>query len=165
MAKTIQLDDLDRKILGILQKDARTPYLEIARACNVSGATVHLRTQKLEKTGIIQGSQLVLDYKKLGLGISAFLGLYLDKCNHFEEIFDAMKKIPEITECHYTTGVYAIFVKVHCRDTSHLRELLIEKIQKLPYVRRTETFISLQQTFKREPDIAAIMSEEEIEMV
>ncbi|MBX7243280.1 MAG: Lrp/AsnC ligand binding domain-containing protein [Bacteroidia bacterium] len=149
----IHLDALDRTILDILMKDARTPYLEIARICNVSGATVHLRIQKLERMGIISGSRLTINYHQLGLGICAFLGIYLDKCNHFEEIFQQMKGIPEIVECHYTTGIYAIFLKVYCRDTQHLRDLLLEKIQTIPYVRRTETFISLEQKFDREPEI------------
>ena len=149
----IQLDTLDRTILEILMKDARTPYLEIARMCAVSGATVHLRIQKLEKMGIISGSRLIINYRDLGLGICAFLGIYLDKCDHFQEIFTYMKEIPEIVECHYTTGIYAIFLKVYCRDTQHLRDLLIEKIQVIPYVRRTETFISLEQVFDREPNV------------
>ncbi|RMG75545.1 MAG: AsnC family transcriptional regulator [Bacteroidetes bacterium] len=156
MAPTFSIDQLDQRILEILRQDARTPYLEIARLCGVSGATVHLRIQKLEKAGIILGSRLLLDYKKLGLGICAFLGIYLDKCDSFEEIFQHMEAIPEIVECHYSTGVYAVFIKVYCRDTTHLRDLLIEKIQTIPYVRRTETFISLQQTFEREPHIGEL---------
>ena len=156
MAQDFQLDKLDQTILDILLKDARTPYLEIARSCGVSGATVHLRIQKLEKMGVICGSKLIIDYKKLGMGICAFLGVYLDKCDHFQEIFDKMKEIPELVECHYTTGVYALFLKVYCRDTAHLRDLLVEKLQAIPYVRRTETFISLEQTFMREPSVDAM---------
>jgi Lrp/AsnC family transcriptional regulator, regulator for asnA, asnC and gidA len=158
MSQPIQLDKLDRKILDLLRKDARVPYLEIARLCNVSGATVHLRIQKLEKMNLILGSRLQLDYRKLGLGVCAFLGVYLEKCNNFEEIFSGLEQIPEITECHYTTGAYAIFVKVYCRDTPHLRELLVNRIQSIPHVRRTETFISLEQTFERDPDVNAILS-------
>ncbi|MFN0202691.1 MAG: Lrp/AsnC ligand binding domain-containing protein [Bacteroidia bacterium] len=149
----IHLDTLDKTILEILMKDARTPYLEIARMCNVSGATVHLRIQKLEKMGIICGSRLMINYKQLGLGICAFLGIYLDKCNNFDEIFTYLKAIPEIVECHYTTGIYAVFVKLYCHDTSHLRDLLVGKIQAIPNVSRTETFISLDQTFDREPSV------------
>ena len=158
MAASLSLDKLDQRILDLLRQDARTPYLEIARLCGVSGATVHLRIQKLEKAGIILGSRLLLDYKKLGLGICAFLGIYLDKCNSFEEIFQHMEAIPEIVECHYSTGVYAVFLKIYCRDTTHLRDLLIEKIQTIPHVRRTETFISLQQTFEREPYIGELFT-------
>ncbi|MEO0471914.1 MAG: Lrp/AsnC ligand binding domain-containing protein [Bacteroidota bacterium] len=151
-----QPDQLDKRILELLLEDARTPYLEIARMCEVSGATVHLRIQKLEKMGILKGSRLILDYKKLGLGVRAFLGLYLDKLNHYDDILGQLRKIPEITECHFTTGEYAIFLKVHCRSTDHLRDLLINELQAIPYVRRTETFISLEQNFQREPDLSGL---------
>ncbi len=157
MASEFQLDKLDKTILQYLIKDARTPYLEIARACNVSGATVHLRVQKLEKQGLIQGSRLMLDYKKLGLGVRAFLGVYLDNTQHFEQIFDDLEQIPEVVECHYTTGTYAMFLKVYCRDTDHLRDLLIDKIQAIPSVRRTETFISLKENFHKEPSLSSIL--------
>jgi Lrp/AsnC family transcriptional regulator for asnA, asnC and gidA len=153
MNNSFNLDKLDRTILDILLKDARTPYLEIARTCGVSGATVHLRIQKLEKLGIISGSRLIVNYKKLGMGICAFLGVYLDKCSDFTDIFSQMEQIPEIVECHYTTGVYALFLKVYCRDTDHLRDLLVDRIQVIPFVRRTETFISLEQSFEREPSV------------
>lgn len=147
---TEAIDKLDRAILNILMEDARTPYLEIARSCNVSGATVHLRIQKLEKMGIIRGSRLVVDPSKLGIGICAFLGIYLDKGSHFQDVVEELKKVPEIVECHYTTGIYSIFAKIFCRDTSHLREVLNQKIQGLSAVNRTETLISLDQTFERQ---------------
>ena len=110
-----QLDHLDHTILNILLKDARTPYLEIARMCQVSGATVHLRIQKLEKLGIIEGSRLILNYKKLGFGVSAFLGLYLEKCGKFEEILEDLQSIPDVIECHYTTGEYGI--RITCANS------------------------------------------------
>ncbi len=144
------IDKLDRKILNILMQDARTPYLEIARTCNVSGATVHLRIQKLEKTGIIRGSRLIVDPAKLGVGICAYLGIYLDRGSHFHEVVDELKKVHEIVECHYTTGIYSIFAKIYCRDTAHLREVLNDKIQAIPMVLRTETLISLEETFERQ---------------
>lgn len=144
------LDKLDRSILNILMKDARTPYLEIARGCNVSGATVHLRIQKLEKMGIIRGSRLIVDPSKLGVGICAFLGIYLDKGSHYKDVVEQLKKIEEIVECHYTTGIYSVFAKIYCRDTIHLREVLNEKIQGITAVQRTETLISLDETFERQ---------------
>jgi Lrp/AsnC family transcriptional regulator for asnA, asnC and gidA len=159
MSQIVQLDKLDRSILDLLRQDARTPYLEIARLCHVSGATVHLRIQKMEKMGLILGSRLQLDHRKLGLGVCVFLGVYLDKCNAFDEIFARLEAIPEIVECHYTTGAYAIFLKVLCRDTPHLRELLVDRIQSIPFVRRTETFISLEQTFARDPDVNSILNQ------
>jgi Lrp/AsnC family transcriptional regulator for asnA, asnC and gidA len=158
MASEIQLDKLDRTILQHLLEDARTPYLEIARACNVSGATVHLRVQKLEKLGLILGSRLILDYKKLGLGIRAFLGVYLENVHSFPDIFERLKSIPEVVESHYTTGSYALFLKVYCRDTDHLREVLIDKIQSIPNVRRTETFISLKETISKEPGLDEVLN-------
>ncbi len=159
MPAPVQLDKLDQNILHILLNDARTPYLEIARICKVSGATVHLRIQKLEKLGIIQGSHLVVNYKKVGLGICGFLGIHLDKSDGFESIFARLREIPEVVECHYTTGEYAIFLKVYCRDTQHLRDLLVQKIQPIPHVRRTETFISLDQHFSREPGLDRLLAE------
>ncbi|MFK7971950.1 MAG: Lrp/AsnC ligand binding domain-containing protein [Bacteroidia bacterium] len=152
----MQLDKLDRTILEALMKDARMPYLEISRMCGVSGATVHLRVQKLEKMGLIQGSRLMVDYKKLGLGVRAFLGLYLDQVDNYDDIFKRLEEVPEVVECHFTTGTYAMFVKVLCRDTNHLRDVLIEKIQNIPNVRRTETFISLQETVNKEPGLEVL---------
>ena len=144
------IDKLDRNILRILINDARTPYLEIARSCNVSGATVHLRVQKLEKMGIIKGSRLIVDPTKLGVGICAFLGIYLDNASHYSEVLEEVRKIEEIVECHYTTGAYSIFVKLYCLNTSHLREVLNNKIQAIPAITRTETLISLEQSFERQ---------------
>lgn len=146
----VNIDKLDKSILNILMKDARTPYLEIARSCNVSGATVHLRIQKLEKLGIIRGSRLIVDPTKLGIGICAFLGIYLDKSSHFKDVVEDLMKIEEIVECHYTTGIYSVFAKIYCKDTAHLREVLNDKIQAIQAVQRTETLISLEQTFERQ---------------
>ena len=150
MSTEANIDKLDRAILNILMQDARTPYLEIARSCNVSGATVHLRIQKLENAGIIRGSRLVVDPTKLGVGICAFLGIYLDRGSHFNEVVDQLKEVEEIVECHYTTGIYSIFAKIYCKDTSHLREVLNDKIQAISAVNRTETLISLAETFERQ---------------
>lgn len=144
------IDKLDKAILTILMEDARTPYLEIARGCNVSGATVHLRIQKLEKMGIIRGSRLVIDPSKLGIGICAFLGIYLDRGSHFHEVVEQLRAVEEIVECHYTTGIYSMFAKIYCRDTNHLREVLNDKIQAISAVERTETLISLEETFERQ---------------
>ena len=150
MASEFTLDRLDRKILSILMEDARTPYLEIARSCAVSGATVHLRIQKLEQHGVIKGSRLIVDPARLGIGICAFLGIYLDRGSHFKDVVGQFKAIQEIVECHYTTGMYTIFAKIYCRDTAHLREVLNDKIQAIDAVQRTETLISLEETFERQ---------------
>ena len=150
MEGEVQIDKLDRNILRILMQDARTPYLEIARSCGVSGATVHLRIQKLEKLKIIKGSRLIVDPSKLGVGICAFLGVYLDRGSSYQEVADHFRKIDEVVECHYTTGIYSVFIKIYCRNTEHLRMVLNEKIQQIPNVVRTDTLISLEETFERQ---------------
>jgi Lrp/AsnC family transcriptional regulator, regulator for asnA, asnC and gidA len=139
----LHIDSLDRKILSILTRNARAPFLEVARACNISGAAVHQRVQRLIKLGIISGSQFNVDPKKLGYKTCAFIGIFLDNAALFNNVSEKLIKIPEITQCHYTTGEYAMFVEVYTRDNEHLRAVLADKIQAIKGVSRTETFISL----------------------
>ncbi|MEM0996170.1 MAG: Lrp/AsnC ligand binding domain-containing protein [Bacteroidota bacterium] len=150
MSSESNIDQLDIRILNLLMQDARKPYLEIARSCGVSGATVHLRIQKLEKLGVIRGSRLIVNPASLGVGVCAFLGIYLDKNSKYHDVVKELKAIPEVVECHYTTGIYSIFAKVYCRDTQHLREVLNDKVQEIPSVMRTETLISLEEAFERQ---------------
>ncbi len=150
MGSDSTIDNLDQAILNILMEDARTPYLEIARICSVSGATVHLRIQKLEKMGVIKGSRLIVDPAKLGVGICAYLGIFLNKGSAYRKVVDQLSTLPEVVECHYTTGVYSMFVKVFCKDTEGLRSLLNDKIQSIEDIQRTETLISLDQSFERQ---------------
>ena len=105
--------------------------------------------KKLEQLGIVKGSQLVIDPAKLGWDISAFLGIYLEKSSLYEEVASYLEKIPEVVNIHYTTGIYSIFIKIVCRDTGHLREVLHDKIQKVDGIQRTETFISLEERINR----------------
>lgn len=145
----MQLDKIDLKILSILMKDAKKPYTEIANLIHVSGGTVHVRMKKLEKLGVVAGSQLTIDHTKLGYDITAFLGIYLDKSSLYNQVSLAMQSIPEIVAAHYTTGNYSIFAKIICRDTNHLRDVLHDKLQKIPGIQRTETFISLEESINR----------------
>jgi Lrp/AsnC family transcriptional regulator, regulator for asnA, asnC and gidA len=154
MAKIINLDVIDRNILGILMKDASVPFSEIAKQIHVSGGTVHVRLRKLEQMGIVVGSTLTIDYSKLGYDISAFLGIYLDKSSLYDDVAIELGKIKEIVAAHYTTGLYSIFAKIVCRDTNHLKEVLHDKIQKIQGIQRTETFISLQESINRSIDIS-----------
>jgi Lrp/AsnC family transcriptional regulator, regulator for asnA, asnC and gidA len=149
MYKISDIDEVDRQILSILMKDAKTPYTDIAKSIHVSGGTVHVRMRKLEQLGVVTGASLSIDYTKLGYDISAFLGIYLDKSSLYDEVADELKKIPEVVEAHYTTGLYSIFAKVICRDTSHLKAVLHDKIQKISGIQRTETFITLQESINR----------------
>ncbi len=144
-----EIDDLDYKILAILMENANIPYTEIAKKLFVSGGTVHVRMKKLESLGIVKGSHLEVDYEKLGFDITAFLGIYLDKSSLYDIVADQIKNIPEIVAAHYTTGVYSIFVKIVCKDTNHLRQILHDKIQQIDGIQRTETFISLVESVNR----------------
>ena len=145
----MQLDKIDLKIVSILMQDAKKPYTEIANMIHVSGGTVHVRMKKLEKMGIVVGSQLTIDYTKLGYDVTAFLGIYLDKSSLYDQVAEAMRDIPEIVAAHYTTGNYSIFAKIVCRDTNHLRDVLHDKLQKISGIQRTETFISLEESINR----------------
>ncbi len=153
MNRLTELDEVDRQILSILMKDAKTPYTDIAKQIHVSGGTIHVRMKKLEQLGIVTGASLSIDYTKLGYDISAFLGIYLDKSSLYDEVANELEQIPEVITAHYTTGSYSIFAKIICRDTSHLKEVLHDKIQKINGIQRTETFISLQESINRPVDI------------
>lgn len=144
-----QLDELDYQILEILIKDSRTPYLEIARMCHVSGGTIHVRMKKMEDMGIIKGTKLILDTSKLGYDVCCFVGIYLDKSSSFSYVLEELKKIKEIVELHYTTGKYSIFIKVICKSISHLQDLLINRVHVINGIQRTDTFISLSQPVDR----------------
>ncbi len=150
MKNSFQIDSLDKKILSILTKNAREPFLEVARACNISGAAVHQRVQRMIKLGIISGSQFNVDPKMLGFKTCAFVGIFLDNAALFNSVSEKLIKIPEITQCHYITGQWAMFVEVYSRDNEHLRIILADKIQSITGVSRTETFISLDVLIDRQ---------------
>ncbi len=150
MAENLQIDNLDRQILDIITKNARTPYLEVARACNVSGAAIHQRVQRLIRLGVIKGSEFKVDPIMVGFSTCAFIGLYLENPGRYKEVIESLKNISEVIECHYTTGNYSLFIKVYARDNEHLREVLTDKIQAIPLVKRTETLISLEESISRQ---------------
>ncbi len=147
------IDGIDKEILRSLTEDARKPILEIARKMNVSGAAVHQRLRKLEASGLIKGSRLVLNAKVLGYSTLAYVGIFLDKASSNPDAVRQLKKIPEVLECHYTTGNWSILIKIICRDNAHLMQLLNHQIQSIEGVSRTETFISLEQQIDREINI------------
>ena len=148
--QSIQIDGIDKKILRALMEDARTPVLEIARQVGISGAAIHQRLRKLEKAKLITGSKFVINPKVLGYTTMAFIGIYLDKAVSNPEAVRQLQKIPEVLECHYTTGNWSIFIKILCKDNEHLMQLLNKDIQSITGVSRTETFISLAQQIDRQ---------------
>ncbi|MCZ6692347.1 MAG: Lrp/AsnC ligand binding domain-containing protein [Bacteroidetes bacterium] len=149
MGKNYEIDNVDLKILALLTEDAKIPYTEIAKKVYVSGGTVHVRMRKMEEMGIVKGTTLSMDYSKLGIDVTAFMGIYLERSSLYDKVTEKLKEIPEIVKMHYTTGNYSIFIKIHCRDTRHLREVLHDKIQKVDGIERTETFISLEESLNR----------------
>ncbi len=129
--KKALLDGIDKIIIRYLLEEARTPIQILAKACGISGAAIHQRLKKLENTGVISGSQIILNPKVLGFNTIAFIGIYLDKAIRNPEAVQQLKNIPEVVECHYTTGNWSIFVKLLCRDNEHLMQLLNKNIQSI----------------------------------
>ncbi len=150
MTESLQIDNLDRKILDIISKNARIPYLEVARECGVSGAAIHQRVQRLIRIGVIKGSEFIVDPVKVGFRTCAFIGIFLDHPGHYREVIQKFNDIPEIIECHYTTGNYSLFIKVFTMDNEHLRMILTDRIQTIPGIVRTETLISLEESINRQ---------------
>jgi Lrp/AsnC family transcriptional regulator for asnA, asnC and gidA len=149
MEDNLQIDTLDKKILSMITHNARIPYLEVARACHVSGAAIHQRIQKLTRIGVITGSRFTIEPRKIGYKTCAYMGIFLDKASLYREVLAKLKEIPEVTQCHYTTGNYSVFIKIYTRDNEHLKTVLTDKLQAIPGVSRTETFISLEEGFNR----------------
>lgn len=145
-----QIDATDRKILGFLVKNARMPFLEIARECGVSGAAIHQRVKRLETAGIITGSRLLVKPEALGMNVCAFIQISLSEGNKYPIVVDALKKIPEVVECFFVTGKHTMLVKIYCMDNDHLMEVIINTFQRIPFIQSTETMISLQQPIDRQ---------------
>lgn len=143
-----KIDSLDRKIIQLILKDARIPFLEVARACNVSGAAIHQRIQKLTNMGILKGSQYIVDAEKIGYETCAYIGLYLKDPERFDEVVDALRNIPEVVECHYTTGGFDMFIKIYAYNNHHLLTVIHDKLQPLG-LSRSETIISFNEAIHR----------------
>jgi len=146
----IEIDGIDKEILRDLMQDARKPILQIANKIGISGAAIHQRLKKLEQAGVIDSSKLIVNNKVLGYTTMAFVGIYLEKAANNSDAVRELKKIPEVLECHYTTGNWSILIKIICKDNEHLMQILNKKIQSIEGVSRTETFISLDQQIERQ---------------
>ena len=151
--KAVEIDELDEKILKLITKNERIPFLEVARECGVSGAAIHQRVQRLLNIGIVKGSEFVVSPTKLGYNTCAYMGVHLDKAKYHRQVVEALRKIPEIVECHYTTGSYAVFIKIQTKTNKHLKRLIDEELQEIEGIARTETFMSLEMDFKRQVPI------------
>ena len=143
------LDDIDLKILDIITQNARIPFKDVADKVGVSRAAVHQRVNRMIDDEIITGSGYNIDPKKVEYGTCSYMGIYLEKGSLYSEVVEKLELIPEVVECHYTTGQYAIFIKVYAKNNEHLKSILSGRIQKINGIASTETFISLEESFKR----------------
>ena len=149
----IALDAIDRKILKFLIKNARMPFLEIARECGISGAAIHQRIRKLDESGVILGSRLIVDPKMLGFAVCAHIGVIIKDPQQLMQTMEKLRDVPEIVECHFITGSYNILAKLYCLDNEHLMRTIFDGILRIPGVSTTETFISLQEAFQRQVNV------------
>lgn len=147
-----QIDRLDKEILSLLMNDARQPFIEIARKLIVSGGTIHQRVDKLKEAGIIEGSQLKINLKKLGYDVTVFLGVHLKSSKLMPEVISKLNQFPEVVEAHYTTGQYGLLLKIHTQSISDFHDFLAHKLQSLDAVQATESFISLNQPIDKNID-------------
>ena len=155
-----QIDSLDEQILRLIAGNARIPFLEVARACNVSGAAIHQRIQKLTNLGILKGSEYIIDPEKIGYETCAYIGLFLKDPGDFDEVVAALQRIPEVVECHFTTGQYDLFIKIYARNNHHLMSIIHDKLQPLG-LSRSETIISFSEVINRQMPIEHLSDDEE----
>lgn len=143
------LDKLDLQIIQAMMEDAEVSYADLGKQFFVSGGTIHVRIKKLEEFGIVKGKRLAVDLKLLGYDIIAFIGIYLEKSSMYDNVAQALKNIPQVVRVNYTTGNYSMFVEIVCKDMQQLRFVLHDELQKIKGIERTETLISLEESFSR----------------
>ena len=147
--KQKKIDSSDRKILSIIGRDARVPLKDVAQVCKMSRAAVHQRVLKMIENGVITGSRYDVNPQSVGYLTCTFVGICLDKGSRYQSVVDQISKIPEVVECHFTTGSYTMIIKLYARDNTNLMELLNHQIQKIAGVTSTETLISLEQSIDK----------------
>jgi len=149
MAAKLNLDKLDLQIIHHMMEDAQISYADLGKKLFVSGGTIHVRIKKLQEQGIVKGTRLNVDIKQLGYDVIAFIGIYLEKSSLYDSVAKELQAIPEIVRLNYTTGNYSMFIEIVCRDINSLRYVLHDRLQKIKGIERTETFISLEESFNR----------------
>jgi Lrp/AsnC family transcriptional regulator for asnA, asnC and gidA len=149
MAAKFNIDKLDLKIIQEMLQNAETPYAELGKKLFVSGGTIHVRIKKLEELGIVKGKKLKVNLNQLGYDITAFVGIFLEKSSLYDAVAKDLEKIPEIIRLNYTTGNYSMYIEVVCKDINQLRRVLHDDLQKIKGIERTETLISLEESFNR----------------
>ncbi|MCC6290222.1 MAG: Lrp/AsnC ligand binding domain-containing protein [Chitinophagaceae bacterium] len=156
MSSKLNLDKLDLQIISAMMDDAGISYADLGKNLSVSGGTIHVRIKKLQESGIVKGTRLNVELKELGYDITAFVGIYLEKSSLYDTVAKDLKKIPEIVRLNYTTGNYSMFIEIICRDIAQLRHILHDELQKIKGIERTETLISLEESFNRNVQVAPV---------
>ncbi len=154
MASKLNLDKLDFQIIQQMVDNAEISYADLGKKLGVSGGTIHVRIKKLEELGVSKGTRMAIDKKIMGYDVIAFLGIYLEKSSMYDSVAQDLKKIPEIVRLNYTTGNYSMFCEIVCKDIAQLRNVLHDQLQKIKWIERTETFISLEESFSRNIQVA-----------
>jgi Lrp/AsnC family transcriptional regulator for asnA, asnC and gidA len=154
MAGKLNLDKLDLQIIHEMLSNAEVPYAELGKKLFVSGGTIHVRIKKLEDLGVVKGKRIKVDLKQLGYDITAFIGIYLEKSSMYDAVAKELENIPGIVRLNYTTGNYSMFIEIVCKDINELRTILHDDLQNIKGIERTETFISLDEGFNRNVQIA-----------
>lgn len=157
MAGKLNLDKLDLQIIQAMMEDAGISYADLGKKLFVSGGTIHVRIKKLQELGVVKGTKLNVDLKHLGYDITAFVGIYLEKSSLYDVVAEELKKIPELIRLNYTTGNYSMFLEVVCKDINQLRFVLHDSLQKIKGIERTETFISLDESFNRNVQVTRLL--------
>lgn len=154
MGVKLNLDKLDFQIIQEMMEDAEISYADLGKKLFVSGGTIHVRIKKLEELNVVKGKKLSVDLKSLGYDVIAFIGIYLEKSSLYDSVAKELKKIPQIVRLNYTTGNYSMFAEIVCKDIQELRFVLHDELQKIKGIERTETFISLEESFDRNVVVA-----------
>jgi Lrp/AsnC family transcriptional regulator for asnA, asnC and gidA len=157
MASKFNLDKLDLQIIQAMMEDAGISYADLGKKLFVSGGTIHVRIKKLQELGVVKGTKLNVDLKQLGYDITAFVGIFLEKSSLYDQVAEDLRKIPEIIRLNYTTGNYSMFLEVVCKDIAQLRFVLHDSLQKIKGIERTETFISLDESFNRNVQVTRLL--------
>jgi Lrp/AsnC family transcriptional regulator, regulator for asnA, asnC and gidA len=153
MGSKLNLDKLDLQIIHEMMANAEVSYADLGKKLFVSGGTIHVRIKKLEEAGVVKGTRLSVDLKQLGYDVIAFIGIYLEKSSLYDSVAKDLQKIPEIVRLNYTTGNYSMFAEVICKDINQLRFVLHDQLQKIKGIERTETLISLEESFSRNAQV------------
>lgn len=154
MATKFNIDKLDLRIIQEMLENAETPYAELGKKLFVSGGTIHVRIKKLEELGIVKGKKLKVNLNLLGYDITAFVGIFLEKSSLYDIVAKDLEKIPEIIRLNYTTGNYSMYLEIVCKDINQLRRVLHDDLQKIKGIERTETLISLAESFNRSVQVS-----------